>query len=71
MDREAPVRFGYGLGVERFKWFQFPAPVRFLCKKGFSICVSVQFNRKGRFRVRLLETPEGPKLEKKQSRLNA
>ena len=36
--REAPVRFGYGLGMERFKRFRFSVPVRFLCKKGFSVC---------------------------------
>ena len=52
--REVPggpgsVRFGYGLGMERFK---------FLCKKGFS-CISVQFNRKGRFRFRFLENGSG------------
>ena len=45
--RKAPVRFGYGLEVERFERFRFSVPVRFLCKKGFR--VSVQFNVKERF----------------------
>ena len=31
------VRFGYGLEMERFKRFRFSVPVRFLCKKGFSV----------------------------------
>ena len=48
--REAPVRFGYGLGMERFKRFRFSVPAVPL-QKGF-LCVSVQFNRKGRFRFR-------------------
>ena len=50
IDREAPVRFG---SVTVWRWngssgsgFRFR---RFLCKKGF-FCISVQFNRKGRFR---------------------
>ena len=40
---EAPVRFGYGLGVERFKRFRFSVPAVPL-HKGF-FCVSVEFNR--------------------------
>ena len=34
--REAPVRFGYDLGVERFERFRFSVR-RFLCKNGFSV----------------------------------
>ena len=48
--RQAPVRFGYDLEMERFKRFRFSVlavPLR----KGF-FCISVQFNRKGRFRFR-------------------
>ena len=48
--REAPVRFGYGSGAERFERFRFSVPAVPL-QKGF-FCVSVQFNRKGRFRFR-------------------
>ena len=33
---EAPVRFGYGLGVERFERFQFSVPA-VLLQKGFSV----------------------------------
>ena len=41
MSREAPVQFGYGLGVERFKRFQFSVPAIplqkrvFMCFSGF------------------------------------
>ena len=42
------VRFGYGLEMERFKRFRFSVPAVPLQKEFF--CVSVQFNRKGRFR---------------------
>ena len=49
-SREAPVRFGYGSGVERFERFRFSVPAVPLRKRFF--CVSVQFNRKGRFRFR-------------------
>ena len=51
--RVAPVRFGYGLGVERFEWFRFS--VRAVPLQTGLFCVSVQFNRKGRFRLRFLE----------------
>ena len=44
--RMTPVRFGYGLGVERFERFRFSVPAVPLQKGVF--CVSVQFNRKGR-----------------------
>ena len=44
------VRFGYGSGVERFERFRFSVPAVPL-QKGFFF-VSVQFNRKGRFRFR-------------------
>ena len=55
----APVRFGYGLGVEQLERFRFSVlavPLR----KGGS-CVSVQFSRKGRFRFqfRFLEDNSG------------
>ena len=43
MYREAPVRFGYGWGMERFERFRFsvlPVPL----SRGF-LCVSVQFHR--------------------------
>ena len=46
----APVRFGYGLGLERFERFRFSVlavPLR----RSFS-CVSVEFNRELRFRFR-------------------
>ena len=49
--REAPVRFGSVTG----SGFRYR---RFLCKKGF-FCVSVQFNKKGRFRFRFLENGSG------------
>ena len=39
------VRFGYGLGVERFERFRFSVPVRFLCKKGLSV---LQFSFTGK-----------------------
>ena len=48
--RPGSVRFGYGLEMERFKWFRFSVPAVPL-QKGF-FCISVQFNRKGRFRFR-------------------
>ena len=58
--REAPVRFG---SVTVWRWngssgsgFRFR---RFLCKKGFSVGISAQFNRKGRFRFRFLENGSG------------
>ena len=41
--RAALVRFGYGLGMERFERFQFSVPAVPLWR-GFS-CVSVQFHR--------------------------
>ena len=41
--RVAPVRFGYGLGMERFERFRFLVPA-VLLRRGF-LCVSVQFNR--------------------------
>ena len=44
------VRFGYGLEMERFKRFRFSVRAVPLQKGFFSI--SVQFNRKGRFRFR-------------------
>ena len=56
-NREAPVRFGYGSGVERFGRFQFSVPAVPLQKRFFF--VSVQFNRKGRFRFRFLENGSG------------
>ena len=37
------VRFGYGLGMERFELFRFSVPAVPL-RRGF-LCVSVQFNR--------------------------
>ena len=39
----APVRFGYGLGMERFERFRFSAPAVPLGRG--SLCVSVQFHR--------------------------
>ena len=50
------VRFGYGLGVEGFEQFRFSVLAVPLQKGVF--CVSVQFNREGRFRFRFrfLET---------------
>ena len=38
----APVRFGYGLGMERFERFRFSVPAVPL-RRGF-LCVSVQFH---------------------------
>ena len=55
--REAPVRFGYGLGVERFERFRFSVPAVPL-QKGF-VCASVQFHRKGRFRFRFRFLEDG------------
>ena len=49
-NRVAPVRFGYGLGVERFERFRFSVPAVPLQKR--FLCVLVQFNRKERFRFR-------------------
>ena len=49
-SREAPVRFGHGLEMERFKRFRFSVPAVPL-QKGF-FCISVECNRKGRFRFR-------------------
>ena len=59
--REAPVRFGYGLEMERFKRFRFLVPAVPLQKGFFCIPESVQFSRKGRFRFRfrLLENGSG------------
>ena len=51
------VRFGYSSGVERFERFRFSVPAVPLQKRFF--CVSVQFNRKGRFRFRFLENGSG------------
>ena len=56
-DREAPVRFGYGLGVGRFEWFRFSVPAVPLQNVFF--CVSVQFHRKGPFRCRFLQNGSG------------
>ena len=54
------VRFGYGLGVEAFERFRFSV-LALPLPKGF-FCVSVQFNREGRFRFpvpgRFLSHPE-------------
>ena len=47
------VRFGYGLGVEGFERFRLSVLAVPLQKGVF--CVSVQFNREGRFRFRFLE----------------
>ena len=47
----APVRFGYGLGMEQFERFRFSVPA-VPPQKGFS-CVS------GRFRFRFLENGSG------------
>ena len=44
------VRFGYGLGVEGFERFRFSV-LAVPLQNGF-FCVSVQFNREGRFRFR-------------------
>ena len=65
--REAPVRFGYGWGWNGSSGSGFRFR-RFLCKKGFFnfFGVSVEFNRKGRFRFRFLENPKGANLEKFQ-----
>ena len=53
------VRFGYVLGMERFKRFLFSV-LAVALQKGF-FCVSVEFNRKGRFRFRFrfLENSSG------------
>ena len=53
------VRFGYGLGKERFKRFRFSVLAVPLQKRCF--CVSVEFNRQGRFqfRFRFLENGSG------------
>ena len=56
-NKEAPVRFGYSLEMERFKRFRFSVPAVPL-QKGF-FCISVQFNRKGRFRFRFPENGSG------------
>ena len=59
-NREAPVRFGYGLGVERLQRFRFSVlavpPQKWFC------CVSVEFNRKGRFRFRFRFLENGSEL---------
>ena len=55
--REAPVRFGYGLEMERFKRFRFSVPAVPL-QKGF-FCISAQCNRKGRFRFRFRSLENG------------
>ena len=46
-NREAPVRFGYGLGMERFKRFRFSVPAVPL-QKGFSV---FQYNLTGKEKV--------------------
>ena len=53
------VRFGYGSGMERFKRFRFSV-LAVPLQKGF-FGVSVEFNRKGRFRFwfRFLENGSG------------
>ena len=53
------VRFGYGLGLERFERFRFSVPAVPL--QNGVVCVSVQFHRKGRsrFRFRFLEDGSG------------
>ena len=53
MFRVAPVRFGSVTvwGCERFERFRFSVPAVPLKEGGF-LCVSVQFNREGRFRFR-------------------
>ena len=56
-NREAPVRFGYSSEMERFKRFRFSVLAVPLRKRFF--CVSVQFNRKDRFRFRFLENGSG------------
>ena len=43
----APVRFGYGLGVERFERFRFLV-LAVPLGRGF-LCVSAQFNREDGF----------------------
>ena len=40
----APVRFGYGFGMERFERFRFSVPAG-SSKEGVFVCVSVQFDR--------------------------
>ena len=60
--REAPVRFGYGLGVEGFERFRFSV-LAVPLQKGF-FCASVQFDREGRFRFRFLETLRAQILKK-------
>ena len=45
------VRFGYGLGVEGFERFRFSV-LAVPPRRGVFLCVSVQFNREGRFRFR-------------------
>ena len=49
------VRFGYGLGVERFERFQFSVPAVPLHKWFFQYSL----DRKGRFRFRFLESGSG------------
>ena len=51
------VRFGYGSVVEQFERFRFSVPAVPLPKR--VSCISVQFNRKGRFRFRFLENGSG------------
>ena len=46
--RFSSVRLPFFSGLERFEWFRFSVPAVPLQKRLF--CVSVQFNRKGRFR---------------------
>ena len=41
--RVAPVRFGYGLGMERFERFRFSVPAVPLMRR--FLCASVQFSR--------------------------
>ena len=45
--------------MERFKRFRFSVPAVPLKKKKGFFCISVQFNRKGRFRFRFLENGSG------------
>ena len=55
----APVRFGYGSGVERFGRFRLRVLGRFLWEKGFSLCFIIPFQekrfRRFRFRFQFLE----------------
>ena len=56
--RVALVRFGYGLGMERFERFRFSVPAVPL-RRGFFVCFST-VSQRGRFRFRWKAVPAVP-----------